>query len=90
MQVDYKILYLKKRFPLRISRGVRDGQHYLVVSVSDGNHTGWGETSPGVSDGAATAEEAQIHLERFLSYNQAILNSVHETYDEALANGLAP
>ena len=90
MQVDYKILYLKKRFPLRISRGVRDGQHYLVVSVSDGNHTGWGETSPGVSEGAATAEEAQNHLERFLSNNHAILNSVHETYDEALANGIAP
>ena len=66
MKIEFKILYLKKRFPLRISRGVRDGQHNLFVSVNDGKYVGWGETSPGVSEGAETAEEAQGHLEQFL------------------------
>ena len=89
MNVGYKILYLKKRFPLRISRGVRDGQHNLFVSVTDGKHTGWGETSPGQSEGAATAEDAQQQLEDFLKH-QKDLRSVQIVYDNAIRCGLAP
>ncbi|MAU27521.1 MAG: dipeptide epimerase [Muricauda sp.] len=89
MQVDYKIRYLKKLFPLRISRGVRDGQHNLFVSVRDGGHTGWGETSPGASEGAETAEEAQSQLEAFLK-DGTNLQSVFETYDTALEAKVAP
>lgn len=89
MTIDFKILYLKKRFPLRISRGVRDGQHNLFVAVNDGGVTGWGETSPGASEGAETAEEAQRHLEGFLQkeHNFAAPQIV---YDTALAQGVAP
>ncbi|RDY61498.1 dipeptide epimerase [Flagellimonas nanhaiensis] len=89
MKVAFEIHYLKKRFPLRISRGVRDGQYNLFVSVTDGEHTGWGETSPGASEGAATAEEAQEQLEAFLK-KEPNLNSPHDTYDLALKYGLAP
>ena len=89
MQVHFKIQYLKKRFPLRISRGVRDGQYNLYVAVSDGEHTGWGETSPGTSEGATTAEEAQQHLEGFLK-NHTDLNNVHSVYDAALKQRLLP
>jgi len=89
MKVDFKILYLKKRFPLRISRGVRDGQHNLFVAVSDGNHTGWGETSPGASEGAETAEEAQTHLQKLLE-GQPDLASPQSLYDMALKQGTAP
>lgn len=90
MKIDYQIIYLKKRFPLRISRGVRDGQHNLFVSVQDGDHIGWGETSPGESEGAATAEEAQSQLQNFLANHSLEANSIFETYDEALANGVSP
>lgn len=89
MRIDYKIVYLKKLFPLRISRGVRDGQHNLFVSVSDGGHTGWGETSPGASEGAETAEEAQSQLEAFLKEGPH-LQSVFETHDAALEANVAP
>ena len=89
MNVAYKILYLKKRFPLRISRGIRDGQHNLFVSVTDGEHTGWGETSPGQSEGAATAEDAQQQLEDFLKH-QKDMRSVQIVYDNAIRCGLAP
>ncbi|RNC90342.1 MAG: dipeptide epimerase [Allomuricauda sp.] len=89
MQVAYRIVYLKKLFPLRISRGVRDGQHNLFVSITDGAHTGWGETSPGASEGAATAEEAQNHLERFLNEYPDI-SSVQATYDAAREANVAP
>lgn len=89
MKVSYEIRYLKKRFPLRISRGVRDGQHNLFVSVSDGTYVGLGETSPGVSEGAATAEEAQEHLERFVK-DTLDLSSPQIVYDMAIASGIAP
>ncbi|MDC6364738.1 MULTISPECIES: dipeptide epimerase [Flavobacteriaceae] len=89
MKVAFEIHYLKKRFPLRISRGVRDGQHNLFVAVTDEGHTGWGETSPGASEGAATAEEAQQHLETFLKESPN-LNSPYSTYDAAITHGVAP
>ncbi len=89
MQIAYHIVYLKKLFPLRISRGVRDGQFNLYIAIADNGHTGWGESSPGASEGAASAEEAQQQLEMFLKEHQD-LSSVQHTYDAALAFGLAP
>ncbi len=89
MKVAFKTLYLKKLYPLRISRGVRDGQSNLYVSVTDGVHTGWGETSPGASEGASTPEEAQRQLESFLQHWDG-LNSIQDTYDEAIKAKVAP
>ncbi|MDT0607648.1 dipeptide epimerase [Croceitalea rosinachiae] len=89
MKIDYKIVYLKKLFPLRISRGVRDGQSNLYLSVTDNGYTGWGETSPGQSEGAASPEEAQKQLESFLATSPN-LNSPFQTYDAAISFGLAP
>ncbi len=89
MQVAFKTVYLKKLFPLRISRGVRDGQSNLYVSVTDGNHVGCGESSPGASEGAAGPEAVQQQLETFLA-TKPNLDSPFETYDAALAMGVAP
>lgn len=89
MKVAFKTLYLKKLYPLRISRGVRDGQSNLYVSVTDGKHTGWGETSPGTSEGASSPEEAQRQLESFLKTHKD-LSSVQDTYDDAMLAGVAP
>ena len=89
MEVAYKTVYLKKLYPLRISRGVRDGQSNLYVSVSDGDIIGWGETSPGKSEGAENPEEAQVQLENFLA-NHKDLSSVQDTYDAALEAGVSP
>lgn len=90
MTIDFRIEYLKKRFPLRISRGVRDGQHNMFVSVTDSGHTGWGETSPGASEGADTAEEAKSQLEDFLDNRTIDLEANFETYDAALEQGVSP
>lgn len=89
MEVSFKQVYLKKLFPLRISRGVRDGQTNLFVQVTDGEHVGIGEVSPGASEGAATPDEAQQQLALFLT-NHKDLSSVQNTYDKALAHGVAP
>ncbi len=89
MKVSFSTHYLKKRFPLRISRGVRDGQTNLFVRVTDGKQTGWGETSPGATEGAATAEEAQRQLENFLAHHD-IGQSPFLVHDAALQAGVAP
>ncbi len=90
MKIDYRIVYLKKRFPLRISRGVRDGQHNLFVSVTDGIYVGWGETSPGASEGAETAEEAQAQLEAFCKVHPLETDAIYTIYDKALDFGVSP
>ncbi|WP_296479144.1 dipeptide epimerase [Roseinatronobacter sp.] len=65
MKVEFHALYLKKRFPLRISRGEILGGENLFVSVSDGALTGWGEMAPGDTEGAASVAEGRAQLERF-------------------------
>lgn len=65
MKVGYHTLYLKKRFPLRISRGEITGGENLFVSVTDGTLTGWGEMAPGDTEGAASVAEGRAQLDRF-------------------------
>jgi L-alanine-DL-glutamate epimerase-like enolase superfamily enzyme len=82
MQIGYKTLYLKKRFPLRISRGEMLGGDNLFVSVSDGTHTGWGEMAPVASEGAASAEDGQAQLEAFVAQigAQGLNGSIHDIW----------
>lgn len=88
MKIGYHTLYLKKRFPLRISRGEITGGESLFVSVTEGAHTGWGEMAPGASEGAATVAEGQAQLEAFC--NGGLPGSIHETWEAAQAEGVAP
>ena len=86
MKIDFRILYLKKRFPLRISRGEIAGGENLFVSVTDGIHTGWGEMAPGPSEGVDTAAEGQ----RMLAASGAPDPSIQKTWDNMRAAGVAP
>ncbi len=65
MKIGFKTLHLNKKFPLAISRGVRTGLDNLFISVTHQGITGWGELSPGKSEGAATAAIAQQALSEF-------------------------
>ncbi len=78
MQIGFQTLYLKKRFPLRISRGEMLGGENLFVSVSDGAHTGWGEMAPVASEGAASAGEGQAQLEGFAA--NGLDGSIHDIW----------
>ena len=89
MQIAYHSIYLKKRYPLRISRGIRHGQTNVFVSITENGYTGWGESAPSISEGASSPEEVQQLLESFLKEHPN-LSSVQNTYDTALDYGLAP
>ncbi|MEL6217872.1 MAG: dipeptide epimerase [Pseudomonadota bacterium] len=88
MQIGFRTVYLKKRFPLRISRGTFEGGDNLFVSVTEGGVTGWGEMAPGASEGAETPEEGQTQLEAFCV--EGLSGSIHDTWNAAHAAGVAP
>jgi len=79
MKIDFQIIHLKKRFPLAISRGIHTGSDNLFISIHHQGVTGWGELSPGGSEGAATAEQAQNILTSFFDDSLTGL-SIHQIY----------
>jgi len=86
MKFDTLTLYLKKRFPLRISRGEIAGGENLFVSVTEGGLTGWGEMAPGESEGAATVADGQAQLQELCA--GGLFGSIHDIWDEARAAGV--
>lgn len=88
MRVDFRTIYLKKRFPLRISRGEITGGDTLFVSVTDAGVTGWGEMAPGATEGAATVAEGQAMLADFCG--DALTGSIHDIWTRAQDAGVAP
>ena len=89
LTVDFKSLYLKKRFPLRISRCVFEGSENLFVSVSDGTHTGLGEMAPGSTEGADTVKKGADMLRSFCNTGLDE-SSIYNTWANAQAAGIAP
>jgi len=81
MKITFHSSYLKKRFPLRISRGLIEGAHNLFVCVSHNGIEGWGEMSPGKD--ATTVEEAQGSLQSFIDTGIQDLD-IYEIYDRAV------
>lgn len=88
MQIGFRTVYLKKRFPLRISRGTFEGGDNLFVSVTEGGVTGWGEMAPGSNEQADTPEAGQAQLEAFCA--EGLSGSIHDTWAAAHAAGVAP
>ena len=87
MQINFKTLYLKKRFPLRISRGLRVGSNNLFVSITENGVTGWGEMAPGKTEGADTPKAGQATLTEFFNTGLEGL-SITEIFEKGKAFGL--
>ena len=83
MNAQFQAIYLKKRFPLAISRGVHWGSENLFVSITRDGITGWGEMSPGKTEGVDSVDAAQRILENFLNQDIEHL-SIHQVYDLAI------
>ena len=88
--VKFKTLYLKKRFPLKISRGIFSGSENLFVLISNGKNVGLGEMCPGATEGAESAKVGQKHLEDFLRERGSLSGSILDTYLNAIDFGIAP
>ncbi len=88
MDIEYRTLHLKKRFPLAISRGVITGSDNLFVGVTEDGVTGWGEMAPGSTEGADTPEAGERMLREFVS-SGLDPSSIHRTYSNAVEAGVA-
>jgi len=88
MNIGFKTLYMRKRFPLRISRGEITGNDNLFVSVSANGHTGWGEMAPGITEGAESPAEGRQILESFCAAD--LPDSIHGIWQAADNTGVAP
>ncbi|MCY3984526.1 MAG: dipeptide epimerase [Roseovarius sp.] len=87
--ITFQTVYLKKRHPLRISRGVIAGGENLFVTVSDKGFFGIGEMAPGSSEGAATAEAGEKMLREFCK-TRHLEDSIHQNWTNAINEGVAP
>lgn len=87
MKIQYRTIYLKKRFPLAISRGVHAGSDNLFLSLTMDGITGEGEMSPGKTEGADTPAAAQASLTEFLqdiSEKDIASHQPEHIYEEAM------
>jgi L-alanine-DL-glutamate epimerase-like enolase superfamily enzyme len=89
MTFTFHKVSLKKRFPLAISRGVRYDSENLFVRYEKDGYVGWGEAAPGNSEGASTAEEIQVALEKFIETGIEGY-SIQELYDRASEMKIPP
>lgn len=90
MEIGFRTLHLKKRFPLAISRGVITGSDNLFVSVTAGGLTGWGEMAPGKTEGAETPEAGETAIRAFAAAGGIDPTSIHRTHANAVEAGVAP
>ena len=88
-EIGFRTIYMKKRFPLAISRGVIEGAEALFISVTEDGLTGWGEVAPGATEGAASAAEAEAMLTQFCA-GGVDTDAIHDTWQRAHAAGVAP
>ncbi len=87
--VRYQHIFVRKRYPLRISRGVITGKTNLFVEVDSDGITGLGEMCPGNLTGAETAEAGQLDVQRLLDSDLAGL-SIHEIWERGQELQIAP
>lgn len=89
MNISFHKVVLKKRFPLAISRGVRNDSENLFVRMESEGKVGWGEAAPGDTEGASTADEIEQVLRNFIS-SGIEEQSITSLYDRAQTEKVPP
>lgn len=88
MQFRFQVVELRKRYPLKISRGVSTGSRNLFVFAEEDGLVGVGECAPGTGFDETLVNSAMPQLEAFC---QSIAGwSIHQVYDRARAERIDP
>lgn len=88
LRVELRKVALKKRYPLRISRGISYGSENLIVFLTDGEVTGIGEAAPGTGHGDDFADLALAQITDFLKDRPLTVDSITVIEAEARQAGL--
>lgn len=89
MEIQFYKVQLKKRFPLRISRGVKGDSYNVFVRIVDQGIEGWGEAAPGKNEDADTPEKVVAELQRLIATDIEGC-SIYEIEARARAMKIAP
>ena len=89
MRVTYKRLFLKKRYPLAISRGVITGSENLFVCVEAFGQTGIGELASTTTEQGENCDTGLAELEPFVA-TLPDSPSIAQVWSEARARGIRP
>tara|TARA_B100000575_G_scaffold223629_1_gene184100 strand:- start:20507 stop:21556 length:1050 start_codon:yes stop_codon:yes gene_type:complete len=66
MQLKFHPVDLKKKHPLQISRGIHNESSNLFIELIQDGISGWGESAPGITEGAKNIDEVKDHLLRLI------------------------
>lgn len=89
MKIRYHKVLLKKRFPLKISRGIKGDSYNVFVSVEKDGITGWGEAAPGKNEQADSPDKVIKALEQLIATGIEDL-SIYTIAQRAKALKIAP
>tara|TARA_A100001011_G_scaffold118105_1_gene124642 strand:- start:230 stop:1279 length:1050 start_codon:yes stop_codon:yes gene_type:complete len=89
MKLSMYTVSLKKKYPLQISRGIKDQSVNVFLKIKEGNFTAWGESAPGESENAGSAETVKEHLQNFIS-TDIKSKSIYELYNRSLEMNIPP
>ena len=89
MIVNFHKVNLKKKHPLQISRGVHDKSQNLFVEIIKDGITAWGESAPGKTEGASTADEVEKWLLKLIDTGIDSL-SIYEIYQRSKELNIPP
>ena len=89
MEFSIYTVPLKKKYPLQISRGIKDQSVNVFLKIKDENITAWGESAPGKSENAGTAKIVKEQIENFISTNIKD-ESTDELYNRAMEMKISP
>ncbi len=88
MELAFRRVFLKKRYPLAISRGVSTGSLNLFIFLREGEHVGIGECAPGLGWDDSLSEIAEPMLQQI--FGEVKGHSIHEAYELAREALLPP
>ena len=89
MKLEFRRVYLTKRHPLEISRGVITGSENLFVFVKAEGVTGVGELAAATTEAGETAESGKADLSR-LAESGLSGCSIHEIWQRGRDMGVGP
>ena len=89
MIINFHKVNLKKKHPLQISRGVHYESENLYIELTKDGITSWGESAPGINEGAANPLEVEVSLQQLIDSGLENL-SIYEIHQRSKELNIPP
>ena len=89
MIINLHKVNLKKKYPLQISRGTHSNSQNIFVELIKDGITSWGESAPGLNEGAASSFEVEDALKKLIDSDLDNL-SIYEIHQRSKDLNIPP